>query len=343
MNLDHHEKLLNRLRIGIVTPAPPRSRYGNRVTGLRWAKILRRLGHCVSIKQEYDSEPFDLLIALHARRSHPSIARFLRHHPNRSTVVALTGTDLYHDLEQNRRAQESLDLATRIVVLQPKALDELRPGWREKTLIIYQSVTEAQPRGESASSRRARRSSRETFDVCVIGHLRPVKDPFRAAMAARSLPASSRIRVLQVGAAMTKNAELRAKVEMKRNARYRWLGEQPAWRVRQILKQSRICVLSSTMEGGANALGEAIVAGTPVLASRIRGSVGILGEGYPGYFEVGDTGELRALMTRAQNDPDFLAELMKHCKKLLPLFDPAREERAWAKLLNELFEPTWMR
>ena len=316
------------------------------MTALRWARILKGLGHSVSIKQGYDSEPFDLLIALHARRSHPSIARFLRQHPKRSIVVALTGTDLYHDLEQNRRAQESLDLATRIVVLQPKALDELRPGWREKSRVIYQSVRNAttQPQSKAASSRRPRRSpTYEGFDVCVIGHLRSVKDPFRAAMAARLLPASSRIRVLQLGAAMTNNAELRAKTEMKRNPRYRWLGEQPAWRVRQILKQSRICILSSRMEGGANTLGEAIVAGTPVLASRIPGSVGILGEGYPGYFEVGDTGELRALMTRAENDPDFLAELRKHCKKLLPRFDPAREEKAWAKLLNELFEPTGKR
>jgi putative glycosyltransferase (TIGR04348 family) len=282
----------------------------------------------------------DLLIALHARRSYSSLANYLSQHPNRPAIVALTGTDLYHDLEQNRRAQDSLDLATRIVVLQPKALDKLRPAWREKSRVIYQSVTDAgtKSRSQTAISVQARRSSsRETFDVCVIGHLRSVKDPFRAAMAARSLPSSSRIRVLQLGAAMTNNAELRAKTEMKRNPRYRWLGEQPAWRVRQILKLSRICVLSSKMEGGANTLGEAIVAGTPVLASRIPGSVGILGEGYPGYFEVGDTGELRALMTRAENGPDFLAELRKRCVKLLPLFDPAREERAWVKLLDELF------
>ena len=328
------------MRIGIVTPAPPGSRYGNRVTALRWAEILKGLGHSVSVKQEYDREPLDLLIALHARRSYPSAARFRSRHTDRPLVIALTGTDLYRDIGQSRHAQGSLDLASRIVVLQPKALDELQPVWREKTCVIYQSVRNAttRPRSKAVSSQRPRRSpTYEGFDVCVIGHLRSVKDPFRAAMAARSLPASSRIRVLQVGAAMTKNAELRAKLEMKRNARYRWMGEQPAWRVRQILKQSRICVLSSKMEGGANALGEAIVAGTPVLASRIRGSVGILGEGYPGYFEVGDTGELRALMTRAENDQDFLAELRKRCKKLLPLFDPAREERAWVKLLDELF------
>jgi len=330
-----------KLKIGITTPAPPGSRYGNRVTALRWARILKALGHSVSVKQEYDSEPFDLLIALHARRSYPSIERFRNQHPNRPIIVALTGTDLYRDLASSRRAQSSLDFATRIIVLQPKALDELRDFWREKALVVHQSVADvtAQPRSRAPSSRQVKSSSHDTFDVCVIGHLRPVKDPFRAAMASRSLPASSRIRVLQIGAAMTRNAELRARAEMKHNPRYRWLGEQPAWRVRQILKQSRISVLSSRMEGGANALGEAIAAGTPVLASRIPGSVGILDEDYPGYFEVGDTRALRSLMIRAESDSGLFAQLMKHCKNLLPLFDPAREATAWAKLLDELFEP----
>ncbi len=92
------------------------------------------------------------------------------------------------------------------------------------------------------------------------------------------------------------------------------------------------------MEGGANALGEAIVTGTPILSSRIPGSVGILGEDYPGYFEVGDTSELARLMIQAESDRVFYAQLMTHCDELLPLFDPAREEAAWAKLLGELFE-----
>lgn len=334
------------MRIGIVTPAPPDSRYGNRVTALRWARILRRLGHSVSIEQAYEGEPVDLLIALHARRSYPSIARFLSGHPDLPVIVALTGTDLYGDLQRSRRAQDSLVLATRIVVLQPKALEELRMRWRGKARVIYQSAAvltgEARSKKSVTSSQDARSSSssaRRTFDVCVIGHLRPVKDPFRAAMAARMLPPSSRIRVLQVGGAMTRRAEARARAEMKINPRYRWLREQPAWRVRRILKQSRVFVLSSKMEGGANALGEAIVAGLPVLASRIPGSVGILGENYPGYFETGATDELARLMSRTETDSEFLATLKEKCTGLAPLFDPAREEAAWVKLLGELFGP----
>lgn len=344
------------MRIGIATPAPPGSRYGNRVTALRWARILRGLGHSVSVVQSYDGDRFDLLIALHAHRSADSISRFHREHPDKPIVVGLTGTDLYSDLARSARAQESLKLATRIVALQPKALDALSPPLREKTRVIYQSVArpsitarnqkardslsdatiDSSLNLSSSSLHRSLSNSSHSFDVCVIGHLRSVKDPFRAAMAARMLPASSRVRVTQVGAAMTEQSAVRARAEMNRNSRYRWVGEHPPRRVRQILERSQLFVISSRMEGGANALGESIVAGVPALATRIPGSVGILGEDYPGYFEVGDTGGLAQLMARAENDEQFLAKLKRHCNKLVGLFDPERETAAWVKLLKEL-------
>lgn len=298
------------------------------MTAIRWARILKKLGHRVSVDQTYTNERLDLLIALHARRSFASIERFHREHPDSPIIVALTGTDLYRDLRVNQRSQRSLDLATLIVVLQPKAVDELRPSWREKARVIYQSAGARTP-----SSR-----SMRVFNACVIGHLRPVKDPFRAAMAARRLAASSRVRVLQVGGAMTAQAAVRAREEVRINRRYRWLGELPPSRVRRVLAESRVFILSSRIEGGANALGEAIVAGVPVLASRIPGSVGLLGENYPGYFEAGDTRRLAELLTQAETDPKFLGSLRESCLKLAPLFEPAREAAAWAKLIAEVSE-----
>lgn len=335
-----YASLANKMKIGIITPAPPNSRYGNRVTALRWARILRRLGHSVSVKQVYDGEHFDLLIALHALRSYPSIARVHREHPDIPIVVALTGTDLYRDLQRSKQAQKSLELAARIVVLQPKAIEALHPRWREKSHVIYQSVEAATYERRTSKARPGASAAREAFDVCVIGHLRTVKDPFRTAMAARMLPVSSRIRVIQVGAAMTPQLELRALAEMKTNPRYRWLGEQTPARTRRTISRSRLSVLSSRLEGGANALGEAIVAGIPVLASRIPGSVGILGDGYPGYFETGATAELARLMTRVEKDPAFRGELKRACDQLVELFDPVREEAAWLQLLDELLEVT---
>src|SRR5438876_8306129 len=229
---------LKRMRIGIVTPAPPDSRHGNRITALRWARILRRLGNRVSISQTYDDKPYHLLVALHARKSHSSIINFRLQNPANPVIVALTGTDLYRDLRTNHLAQESLDIASRIVVLQPNAIEELQPSLREKTRVIYQSVEERPARtGATGSAKRrvikAEARTNGNFDVSVIGHLRAVKDPFRTAMAARLLPDSSKVRVLQIGGAMTGAMANRARKEMRLNERYQWLGEQSQSRVRR--------------------------------------------------------------------------------------------------------------
>jgi putative glycosyltransferase (TIGR04348 family) len=319
------------MRISIITPAPPRSLYGNRVTALRWARMLRELGHHISIATAYTGQPCDLLIALHARRSYPSVELFNREHPDRPLIVALTGTDLYRDLPRSRSAQRALELATRIVTLQPNAQAELPPRVRQKVRVIYQSF----PAKEQPKSSRPNRHG--SFDVCVIGHLRPVKDPFRTALAVRRLPPGSHIRLLHLGAAMDDRMASRARAEMEVNPRYSWLGEQSRARVQQILTRSAICVLSSKLEGGANVLSEAIVAGTPVLASRIAGSIGILGEDYAGYFDVGDSEGLARLLDRAERDAAFLERLKSDCARLKPLFNPARELAAWRRLIPECF------
>src|SRR5436190_2533188 len=101
-------------RLFIVTPAGAGLRNGNRHTALRWATLLRSAGHRVSIDVAWNDQPCDALIALHARRSHESIARFST--TKKPLIVTLTGTDLYRDLPDSAEARKSLELAHRVTI-----------------------------------------------------------------------------------------------------------------------------------------------------------------------------------------------------------------------------------
>jgi putative glycosyltransferase (TIGR04348 family) len=315
------------IKVCLVTPAPAGSRKGNRVTALRWARILRGLGRRVQVLEDYGGQRCDLLVALHALRSAPSLERYHAARPDAPIILALTGTDLYGSIHTHAAARRALDVATRLVVLQPLGVAELPERLRAKARVIYQSVP----------ARRVRPPPRTRhFDVCVLGHLRPVKDPFRTALAARRLPPTSHLRVLHLGAALTKDMADRARREAAVNPRYRWLGEVPRWKALRVLSRCRLLALTSELEGGANAISEALAASVPVLSSRIAGSVGLLGDGYPGYFSVGDTAALADLLRRAEADADFYRTLRQWCARLRPLVDPARERRSWKDLLSEL-------
>jgi putative glycosyltransferase (TIGR04348 family) len=314
------------MRIFLACPAPPGSRRGNRVTAARWARLLRGLGHRVVIGATWDRRPCELMIALHAAKSHPAMAAYRAAGAAAPLVLCLTGTDLYRDLATSAKARQSLKWADRIVVLHPKAKDNLPAALHGKLRVIYQSV----PAPRSLPEKR-----NEYFDVCVLGHLREEKDPLRAALALRLLPRRLPIRVTQAGLAMAPVWARRARGLMKQEPRYRWLGEVPRWRARRILARSHAMVISSRMEGGANVVSEAIVLGTPVLASRIAGNLGLLGDDYPAYYRATDTGGLAALMGRAAAEANFYHDLVRRVRRLQPRFRPEREREAWRRLLAE--------
>ena len=311
----------------LVTPAPPGSLRGNRITALRWARFLRSLGRRVVIREEYRGERCDLLVALHALRSFPSMERYRQERPDAPLVLALTGTDLYGVIHTNADARRALRWANRVIVLQPLGALELPVALRPKVRVIYQSVP-LRPRQPAPRS--------QHFDVCVLGHLRPVKDPFRTALAARLLPETSHVRVLHLGAALSEEMAEQARAEQAANPRYRWLGELPRCKAMRVLSRCRLLSLTSEMEGGANAISEAAALSVPVVASRIAGSVGLLGKDYPGYFPVGDTAALARLLERAETDPAFYRRLERQSARLRRLIDPAQERKSWERLLKEL-------
>jgi putative glycosyltransferase (TIGR04348 family) len=310
----------------VVTPAPRGSHKGNRVTALRWAAHLRALGHRVALAEAWRGQRCDLLLALHATKSQASVARFQAERPGVPVVVGLGGTDLYEELRTSPEARRALAFATRVVVLQPLGIEALPPEVRPKATAIIQSARPvpaiAAPAGD--------------FQVCVLAHLRAVKDPWLAAAAARLLAARSRVRVIHLGAALDPGAEERARRETAENPRWVWLGDRPRREARARLAGSRLLVVTSRLEGGANVVSEAIACGVPVLSTRVDGSVGVLGPDYPGYFPVGDAAALASLLSRAEDDPGFLSELQRRVERLRPLVDPAREREAWRALLADL-------
>jgi putative glycosyltransferase (TIGR04348 family) len=310
----------------MITPAAAGSRHGNRHTAARWASLLRELGHRVIVQTRWDGRDADLMIALHARRSHASLARFRQRYPTRPVILALTGTDLYRDIQSNTDAQESMRQADRMIVLQDMGLKELSSTLRRKTRVIYQSA----PRVARTPPLRS------CFEVLVSGHLREEKDPFRVVAALASLPPASRISITHIGAAMSTAMAREAQRWMALEPRYHWLGEVTHAKAMRILSRSRLLIMSSRMEGGANAVSEAIAAGVPVIATRIPGNIGMLGKNYAGYYRVEDAHALARLLARAESDAAFYRRLCLQCAARRPLVSRRREKSALRRLIGEL-------
>jgi len=312
----------------LITPPGPSTRTGNAVAALRWARILRRLGQRVTIATEYADEPVDAMVAIHAWRGAEAVRRFKLRYPQRPLIIQLSGTDIYHYINEDPAPTvRSMELADRLVALNSLAWRVVPKRFRNKLRVIFQSAPKPSVH---------RQPSRRRVEVSVIGHLRDVKDPFRAAEAARLLPPTSRIRIVHIGRAYSAEWAAKATSEMAANPRYLWRDDVPRAVVQKLLQRSHAMVLSSLSEGGANVISEAIVAGVPILASRMDGNIGLLGADYPGYIPVGDTKALARLLQRIEGDRRFVAMLRRGITRRAPLFRPEREIAAWRRLLAEL-------
>ena len=343
-------------RVVLVTPALVAANNGNWHTAWRWAKFLRRRGRTVLVQREWDGLPCDALVALHARRSADSIERFARWRDSEPVApdaavaapavagaqalrgrpglaVVMTGTDLYRDIEHHAAARRSLALADRLVLLNLRGALALPHEHRGKAVVILQSAATLRPHPPRAGR----------FDLLLVGHLRPEKDPLTAARALAMLPHPG-LRLRQVGDVHGADGTGAAVADALRQAarddpRIELMGPRSHRATRALIRRGRLLLLPSLMEGGANVLIEAVTSGVPVLASRIDGSVGLLDEDYPGYFPVGDAAALAALIDRAVTDADWLDGLRAACLARAARFDPALERAAVRALVDNLVLP----
>ena len=312
-------------RVCIVSPALEAANNGNWRTAARWQRFLAPVAQ-VHIAPEWTGEPVAALIALHARRSADSIARFRTAHAHAPLALVLTGTDLYRDIESDASALHSLECASHVVVLQDEGLRRLDPTTRSKARVIVQSATALLRRDKATRH----------FDLVAVGHLRDEKDPLTLMRAARLLPADSAIRIHHIGDALVPALAAAALKTAAECPHYRWLGGLPREHARRWIARARGLVHMSRIEGGANVVIEAVRSHVPVLASRIDGNVGLLGHDYGGYFPLGDATALAVLMQRASAEEALLAALSAQCALREPRFTPEAERRNVQYLLADM-------
>jgi putative glycosyltransferase (TIGR04348 family) len=320
----------------IVSPALADANNGNWRTARRWQELLA--GSCaVRITREWpDAQAAgdEVMLALHARRSATPIAAWAQAHPGRGLAVVLTGTDLYQDIATDPAAQRSLALAQRLVVLQECGPEALPSEHRGKARVIFQSSAACEPLAVKPQDR---------IEAVMVGHLRAAKAPQVLWDAARRLAGREDIRIAHVGdgAAEPALAE-EARSTERASPCYRWLGALPHEATLERIRSAHVLVHTSAMEGGAHVILEAVRCGTPVLASRVPGNVGMLGPDYEGYFPAGEGAALAALLLACRAGQgekpgaSLLARLRAQCALRAPLFDAGAERAALLSLLQEL-------
>ncbi|MEP7328903.1 MAG: selenoneine biosynthesis selenosugar synthase SenB [Betaproteobacteria bacterium] len=317
----------------LVTPYLADANNGNWRTAARWARLLAP--HCRVIVQAardpVDAGPAidaDVMIALHARRSHEAIAAWRALTPHRPHAVVLTGTDLYRDWPAGDvDTGDSMTHADQLIVLQDDARARLPPPLRRRTQVIFQSARTLLPWPHKHADR---------LHCVMVAHLRDEKDPATVFAAWRALPSTVPATLTIIGAALDPALGRAAHALAAADSRVQWMGPRAHPWARQAIKRAHLLLVPSRMEGGANVVVEAVTAGTAVLGSRMSGNVGMLGGDYAGYFDVGDVTGLAALVARCTQDHMLVQRLERQCARRAPLFTPRAEAAALCAGVNTL-------
>ena len=322
--------MLSKPSICIISPGLSAANNGNWQTAKRWQQMLSSDYH-VEIMLHWNGKPYSAMLALHARRSADSIAQWAAKFPAKPIVLALTGTDLYRDILVDASAQQSLKLAHRLIVLQDQGLKSLPLTFQNKAQVIFQSTPRRQAVAKTTRKLRA----------LMVGHLRAEKSPETYFAAARALAHCSDIVLDHIGAPLDANLGEQARRLAAEVPTYRYLNEQTHAATRARIARAHVLVHPSRMEGGAHVVMEAVMSGTPVLASRIDGNVGMLGADYAGYFDFGDMQQLANALVACrdgQNLPSSrLTQLARQCTLREKLFEPAAEQSSLHRLFAEIF------
>ncbi|MFZ9757440.1 MAG: glycosyltransferase [Burkholderiaceae bacterium] len=345
----------NKLTVLIASPFGQKTQTGNWQTAQRYADHLKDLGHEVVVLSEYDGrQPLpacDVAIVLHARRSREVAAALAQ--ASKPFAVVLTGTDLYADLQQPdtpafETCRQTIDEAHLVVSLQSRAAEELvriLPQTAQKRRVIAQAVPLADPTDWAPVYLPA---SGTALTWLISGHVRSEKDPltglagFALAFPSACLTDGSPTHLSHVGGARDPSAveALVATANQMPSGSVSLLGARLHAEAVGLMRRHHCLIQPSRMEGGALVISEAAAHRLPVLASRIDGHLGLLGEDYPGYFQVGDATDLARLMRQFAESAAFRDELRGALIENTPaLTSPALEKSQLKSLIERLRQP----
>ena len=308
------------MKICLVAPERDSPMTGTRVTTRRWLELLQKFGHRVNADPECDAADADLVVAL-APRGEDAAGRLTKPY-----VVALNGDDLPPGAPGDDLLQ-TLEDASHIIALDPAVLDALEPAVLWKASLVHPSAKPILPVPAKATN---------CFQACVVEHIRAAEDASVVAAAVSKLPDDSLSQAAHAGAALTEALRELVRSLASENTRYRWLGPLPHEEARLLIARSHILVLPTRLHAAANTLAEALALGVPVLAGRRPGVESILGDRYPGFFDVSDVDALSELLHRAETDEIFYRRLQLGCEKAAQLTTPSAEMKSWQLVLDAI-------
>ena len=259
-------------------------------------------------------------------RNNSDIRKFNSDNPQSKIILILSGPDIYP--EPSAKAIDSMEVGNVLVLLQSHGIDQVPPLYRNKSTIIYQSI-------EKLSLDSERSKSDSEFKVVLISNIRSVKDPLIASRACRLISPASKLKITHVGYCLDEELGSELTQENKSNIRYEWVGGLSKLEAMTILSESHVLLITSQHEGAGRVVGEAIQLGVPIISTNNLGVTGILGDDYEGYYPVGDAKALSDILTKAEEDKEFLAQLNIHCQNRSFLFDIEEEKKNWEKLIND--------
>lgn len=310
----------------ILFPDNKKAVTGNLCSALQYQIILQDLGHRVELANRYIEQDAEVLIAINADKNNSDIRKFNSDNPQSKIILILSGTDIYP--EPSAKAIDSMEVGNVLVLLQSHGIDQVPPLYRNKSTIIYQSI-------EKLSVDSERSKSDSEFRVVLISNIRSVKDPLIASRACRLISPASKLKITHIGYCLDEELGSELTQENKSNIRYEWVGGLSKLEAMTILSESHVLLITSQHEGAGRVVGEAIQLGVPIISTNNLGVTGILGDDYEGYYPVGDAKALSDILTKAEEDKEFLAQLNVHCQNRSSLFDIEEEKKNWEKLIND--------